>query len=116
MSASGIRKTQAIARAALLPVRIGEGETISVSASLIFSDDGALLRVVPPPVGERDPREAAARRLLARLDAELARPGGVGLLALRREAELLLHLAEQLEEIEARMGPMVARAQRMAEG
>jgi hypothetical protein len=112
-----MRRAQVLSRAALLPVRIGEGETVHVTASLIFSADGALLRVVPPPPGpgRADPREMAARRLLARLDAELARPGAPGVYALRQEAELLVGLAEQLEEAEARHGPVVARAYRMAE-
>lgn len=64
-------------RAALIPVRIDEGETVNVAVRLVFGPDGALLRVVVPPAtsAQRDPRDAAARRLLSRLDAELARPG-----------------------------------------
>ncbi|MFN0183063.1 MAG: hypothetical protein ACKVQR_04505 [Aquabacterium sp.] len=108
---------QTLGRATLIPVRISEGETVNVTARLVFSDDGALLRVLAPApgAGRADPREFAARRLLARLDAELARPGGVGMHALRQEAELLLALTEQLEAAEVRLGPVLARAQRMAQ-
>lgn len=107
-------------KAAQLSVRIDGGETVTLAVRLMFSDDGALLRVlVPVGAGRLDPRDQAARRLVQQIDAELARPhaargGAPGVVLLAREAELRLGLAEQLEELEARLGPVVARAQRMA--
>lgn len=111
--------TASTAKAGRLSVRIGEGETIDLAVRLVFGPDGALLRVlVPVGAGRLDPRDQAARRLVQRLDAELARPrdafgSGAGMVALRREAELVLHLAEQLEALEETHGPAAARGLRL---
>jgi len=111
--------TASTAKAGRLSVRIGEGETIDLAVRLVFGPDGALLRVlVPVGAGRLDPRDQAARRLVQRLDAELARPrdafgSGPGMVALRREAELVLHLAEQLEALEETHGPAAARGLRL---
>ena len=102
-------------KAAVLAVRIDGGETISLGVRLLFSEDGALLRVlVPVGAGQLDPRDQAARRLVQQLDVGLARPGAPGMALLLREAELRLSLAEQLLALEEQHGPAVARAQRMA--
>jgi len=111
--------TASTAKAGRLAVRIGEGETIDIAVRLVFGPDGALLRVlVPVGAGRLDPRDQAARLLVQRLDAELARPrdafgSGPGMVALRREAELVLHLAEQLEALEETHGPAAARGLRL---
>lgn len=102
-------------KAQRLLVQIDEGEAVEVFARLVFSADGAVLRVVVPPLvgaARFDHRQAAARRLVARLDAELARPHAPGLLAVQREAELLAALAEDVAEHEARLGPELARTLR----
>lgn len=104
-------------RAATLEVRIGDGgETIALGVRLLFSDDGALLRVlVPVGAGQLDPRDQAARRLVQQIDVSLARPGAPGIVLLVHEAELRLDLAEQLQALEEQHGPVVARATRMAQ-
>jgi hypothetical protein len=103
-------------RAVTLQVRLDGGETIDVAARLVFGPDGALMRVIVPQLPPRDPRERAARRLVARIDAELARPGAPGAEMIRREAELTADLAEQLVELEARHGPVAARTAALEAG
>ena len=101
-------------KAAQLSVRIDGGETIDLAVRMVFSADGALVRVlVPVSAGRLDPRDQAARRLVQQLDSELARPGAPGMVLLAREAALRLDLAEQLEALEERHGPAVARALRL---
>jgi hypothetical protein len=100
-------------KAVLLGVAIEGGETVEVAVRLVFGSDGELLRLVVPPGGPPDPRAQAARRLVARLDAELARPHAPGLLAIQREAERVAALAEVLIDLEAQHGPVVARAARL---
>ena len=79
-----------------------EGETVAMAARLQMSGDGAVMRVFGPPPGPRDdPRWGAARRLLQRLDAELARPGAPGLFQLHREAEAYAALLEHMLDVEA---------------
>lgn len=110
-----MRKDQG--RVARLPVRIDGGETVDLAVRLVFGPDGALLRIVVPPAGTsgRDPRQAAAHRLVAAIDAELARPDAPGMEAVRRGLELRAQLAEDLVELEARHGPAIARTLRLAE-
>lgn len=104
-----------ISQAARLVVTIEGGEAVTLAVRLVFGEGGALLRVVlpPAPAGVRDPRELAARRLVQALDVQLARPGAPGMVALRRETELVLSLAEQLEALEERHGPAAARTLRL---
>lgn len=105
---------EALFKAVLLPVAIEGGETVEVAVRLVFGSEGELQRlVVPPGAGPADPRAQAARRLVARLDAELARPHAPGLLAIQREAERVAALAETLMELEARHGPTVVRTARL---
>jgi hypothetical protein len=111
---SGRRTQGPPSKAARLMVPLVEGESAALMVRLLFGAEGELVRVlVPLGTGALDPRDQAARRLVQRLDAELARPGAPGIAALRREAELALALAEQLEELEAQHGPAMARAARM---
>lgn len=102
-----------LSKAVLLPVAIEGGETVEVAVRLVFGGEGELQRLVVPPGGPPDPRGQAARRLVARLDAELARPHAPGLLAIQREAERVAALAETLLELEARHGPVVVRTARL---
>ena len=100
-------------KAARLVVPLVEGESVALMVRLLFGAEGELVRVlVPVGTGVLDPRDQAARRLVQRLDVEMARPGAPGIAALRREAELALALAEQLEALEEQHGPTVARAAR----
>jgi hypothetical protein len=103
-------------RAVTLQVRLDGGETIGVAARLVFAPDGALMRVILPSVQVHDPRERAARRLVQRIDAELARPGEPGAELIRREAELVAELAQQLVDLEARHGPAMARTAALEAG
>lgn len=101
-------------RAVTLPVRIDGGETVTMATRLVFSHDGALMRVIVPDLPTHDPRARAARRLLQRIDVELARPGAPGVAQIQREAELQAALAEQLLDLEAQHGPALARTARLA--
>lgn len=93
-----------------LAVRIGDGETIPLAVRLVF-DAGALVAVhVPPAPAGADPREIAARRLVQQLGAQLARPGAPGITQLRREAELVADVAEQLADLEASRAPVAGAA------
>jgi len=93
-----------------LPVRIGDGETVTIAARLVF-EGGALVAVhVPPAPAGADPREIAARRLVQQLGAQLARPGAPGITQLRREAELVADVAEQLADLEASRAPVAGAA------
>lgn len=103
-------------RAVTLHVRLEGGETIGVAARLVFAPDGTLMRVILPPAQVHDPRERAARRLVQRIDAEMARPGAPGAELIRREADLMADLAEQLVDLEARHGPAMARTAALEAG
>jgi hypothetical protein len=103
-------------RAVTLQVRLDSGETIGVAARAVFATDGALMRVILPMVPAHDPRERAARRLVARIDAELARPGAPGAEVIRREAELVADLAEQLVNLEAQHGLAMVRTAALEAG
>jgi hypothetical protein len=104
-----------LGKAVLLRVAIEGGEAVEIGVRLVFGTEGELLRIVVPPGAPPDPREHAARRLVARLDAELARPHAPGLLAIQREAERVAALAEVLIDLEELHGPVVARAARLDE-
>lgn len=107
-------RSEALSKAVLLPVAIEGGETVELGVRLVFGAEGEVQRlVVPPGSGPPEPRTQAARRLVARLDAELARPHAPGLLAIQREAERVAALAETLMELEARHGPVVVRTARL---
>lgn len=93
-----------------LPVRIGDGETVTIAARLVF-EGGALVAVaVPPAPAGADPRDRAARQLVQALGAQLARPGAPGITQLQRGAQLLADVAEQLAELEALRAPMAGAA------
>ena len=111
---SGRRAQGPPSKVARLSVALPDGESVGLMVRLLFSEDGALVRVlVPLGAGPLDPREQGARRLVQRLDVDMARPGAPGIAALRREAELALALAEQLEALEELHGEAVARAARL---
>ena len=102
------RRLHGLMRVVRVRVPTPEGETIAMACRAAFSDDGALLRIFPPPPAPSDdPRWAGARRLVQRLDAELARPGAPGLFQIHREAEAFAALLEHVLDVEAEQGSAV---------
>lgn len=101
MTQSPTRLARAAGRPARLAVRIVDGETVHLVVRVVRDGAGAVARVIVPPAPTSDPREAAARRLVQAIDAQLCRGDAPGLLAIQRDAELVADLAEQLRDIEA---------------
>lgn len=85
------------------------GEVVTLACRLVFSADGAVLRIHPPPPAPRDDaRRGAARAAVRQVDAWLSRPGGPGLAQLQREVEALGGLVEHLVDVEDDLAPGMA--------